>query len=88
MRGLSSRAPRGPVALREEAEWLIAWRAFAAAAPLLAGMLQDAPADPELLAWEAEVAAAEAEAEANAAALLAEEETEGSGGGSVGGQSK
>jgi hypothetical protein len=81
-------AERAATALREEAGWLIARRAFAAAAPLLAGMLRDAPADPELLAWEAEVAAAEAEAEANAAALLAEEETEGSGGGSAGGQSK
>jgi ankyrin repeat protein len=79
-------------AQREEVGRLIARQAFGTAAPLLARMLRDAPADPELLAWEAEVAAvqaeAEAAAEANAAALLAELEAEGSGVGSAGGQSK
>jgi SWI/SNF-related matrix-associated actin-dependent regulator 1 of chromatin subfamily A len=77
---------------REEVRRLIARHAFGAAAPLLGRMLRDAPADAELLAWEAEVAAAqagaEATAEANAAALLADLEAEGSGGGSAGGQSK
>ena len=71
-------AERAVVARREEVGRLIARQAFAAAAPLLARLLRDAPADPGLLAWEAEVAAAqagvEAAAEANAAALLAEEE--------------
>jgi hypothetical protein len=84
-------AERAAAARREEVGRLIARQAFGAAAPLLARMLRDAPADPELLAWRAEVAAAQAEAEAvaeaNAAALLAELEAEGSSGGSVG-QSK
>jgi SWI/SNF-related matrix-associated actin-dependent regulator 1 of chromatin subfamily A len=85
-------AERAAAAQREEVGRLIARQAFGAAAPLLARMLRDTPADPRLLAWEAEVAAAqaaaEAAAEANAAALLAEVEAEGSGRGSVGGQSK
>jgi ankyrin repeat protein len=80
------------IAQREEVGRLIALQAFGAAAPLLARMLRDAPADVELLAWQSEVAAAqveaEAAAEANAAALLAELEAEGSGAGSEGGQSK
>jgi hypothetical protein len=78
---------RVATAQREEVGRLIARQAFGAAAPLLARMLRDAPADPGLLAWQAEVAAAQAEAEAaaeaNAAALLAELEAEGSAGGSV-----
>ena len=84
-------AERAAAAQREEVGRLIARQAFGAAAPLLARMLRDAPADAELLAWGVELAAgkaeAEATAEANAAALLAELEAEGSGGGSAG-QSK
>jgi SWI/SNF-related matrix-associated actin-dependent regulator 1 of chromatin subfamily A len=85
-------AERAAAAQREDVGRLIARQAFGAAAPLLARMLRDAPADAGLLAWEAEVAAAQAEAEAtadaNAAALLADLEAEGIGGGSAGGQSK
>jgi ankyrin repeat protein len=85
------RAREADRAQREEVGRLLARQAFGTVTPLLARMLLDAPADAELLAWEAEVAAgqagAEAVAEANAAALLAELEAEGSGGGSAG-QSK
>jgi hypothetical protein len=84
-------AERAAAAQREEVGRLIARQAFGVAAPLLARMLRDSPADPGLLAWTAEVAAgqagAEAAADANAAALLAELEAEGRSGGSAG-QSK
>jgi hypothetical protein len=84
-------AERAATAQREEVGRLIARQAFGAAAPLLGRMLRDSPTDPELLAWQAEVAVgqagAEAAADANAAALLAELEAEGHGGGSAG-QSK
>jgi hypothetical protein len=84
-------AERAAAAQREEVGRLIARQAFGAAAPLLARMLGDSPADTGLLAWQAEVVAGQAEAEAaanaNAAALLAELEAEGGGGGSAG-QSK
>jgi hypothetical protein len=80
-------AERAAAAQREEVGRLIALQAFEAAAPLLARMLRDSPADLGLLAWQAEVVAAQAEAEAaadaNAAALLAELEAEGGGGGSA-----
>jgi ankyrin repeat protein len=81
-------AERAATAQREEVGRLIARQAFGVAAPVLARMMRDSPADPELLAWQAEVAAAQAEADAtadaNAAALLAELEKEGRGGGSSG----
>jgi hypothetical protein len=84
-------AERVAAAQREEVGRLIARQAFRAAAPLLARILRDSPADPGLLAWQAEVAAgqagAEAAADANTVALLAELEAEDRGGGSVG-QSK
>jgi hypothetical protein len=80
-------AERTAAAQREEIGRLIARQAFGAAAPLLARMLRDSPADPGLLAWQAEVVAGQAEAEAaadaNAAALLAELEAEGGVGGNM-----
>jgi uncharacterized membrane protein YgcG len=57
---------RAAAAAREEVRRLIARQAFGAVAPLLARMLRNSPADPGLLAWQAEVAAAQAEAEAAA----------------------
>jgi ankyrin repeat protein len=55
-------AERAATVQREEVGRLIAQQAFGAAAPLLARMLRDSPADPGLMLWQAEVVAAQVEA--------------------------
>jgi hypothetical protein len=64
-------AKRAAASQREEVGRLIARQAFGVAAPLLARMLRDSPADPGLVAWQAEVAAGHAEAEIAAEANAA-----------------